>query len=1635
MRIFISYHSPDAELAARMAAALRAHLHHQPPREVFLAADSLRAGTPWSEELARRIAEADAFIFLIGEKGIGPWQLVEWHDAFERRTVTGRPVLLPVLSGGAVAPGLAFLKQVHWLVLADPASEEAIARLLDAATHPSSEGPADAWRHTRPYRGLLALDESSSDYFFGRTEETVRVLEALTMPGRLPILIGNSGEGKSSIARAGVFAALLRQSWPRTDDAGPAVPWPAALGQSRQWGTLPFRPGRTPVRALVEAFSRQWRLADLDPDREALLAGWTRRLLAGDASLAGLMDATAARLSTIGTACPPVFLLYVDQAEELYARADPAEAGRLTALIAEAIGDPRLRVLASIRADFYGHLQRDERLRSVWERIDVLPLNQSGLLDVIRRPAALLGASFDHPALAQDLARQTMARPGSLPLLSYLLDDMWSAMQARGDALLTPSSDVLRLGSVLSRSGDRFLEEHPEEEPRLRRIMTLRLVHLDDHGEPMRRRAGQSECSAEEWQLVSTLASYPWRLLVTGYDPSGAGEPFVEVGHEALLREWTRVRDWLTGEGGQRSFIIWKTAVERLRIRYDNLAAEDRPQALLQGYDLQQAATWQERRPEDIPRADLDFIAASLRAEQELLQRGIRQLRESRAMQSRLLADIAWRRLADGKVSQAMALALEAAPLHVPDWPLVAEAENVLFSAVHTHETLAVRPVISLVGHQGTLQGAQYAADGRCALTWSYDRTARLWDTTDGRLLHTFPHAGVVLGACFSPAGDTVLSWSADGVATIWRCADGERLAVLPHAGPVRNAGFQKNGAIVLTCSDDGTAALWQAQDGTRIAVLPHDYRVRGAVYDEDETRVLTWAFDGTAKLWDARDGRPLAVVTHAEMIHAAWLSRDGRRILTASADNTARVTSLDPGVEPIVLSHEGDVFGASFTVDDRQVLSWSADGTARLWDLLDGRPIATMSHGREPVRGAVLSKDGAHVLTWAGNLACVWRMTTGEQVSRIEHFDRVAGASFNDTGTKVLTWSLDGTARLTAVADETARPLTLQHEKAVRGAWVVPGDATIWTLCDDGTVRAWNGPHGRPGGVVRHDAEIVRLASSPTEARILTASLDGTARISDLSGPPFGRLRHQSAVAGAQLLGRRSEAVTWTDDGTITVWDLNEASLRHRHVGESRIASLDVAPSGSHLAACFADGALRVWNASLEPLLEARDDTGAPFRGVSVAPDSGNIIAWTDRRVRVWTGFGGEVLAEASPHAEIVRCSYSPDREKVALHLADNAIQLVDVATGAFGPVLRHGESLVSAVYSPDGAKLVTWSRNRTAHVWDVNSGARLHELRHAGSVSSVRISRDGAWLVTGSRDATVRVWSVETGEPIAVLRHARAVSRVQLSSDETQLLTWSDDRYAVLWDTQQWRERVKFHHDDPIDSAELSADETRLLTWSGHSAHLWDAVRGDKLLAVGSFGIGGEARLTADGRRLLFWYAKARVAMVMTLWWDAPALIARARTICGPLRPLSKSERCRAHLDSEDCRELGGVTEREIALSGDRLFDYGPVEGVGNLTDFVADDPSLATQPLGIEVVVGEGGVFLFCSHALPDIVSVSCRRATSSLALVRRDGQFRDLGLRLMGEVAQQVPLAEWVQFVHGDAQTKAVYSQRTLPLDVY
>ena len=283
----------------------------------------------------------------------------------------------------------------------------------------------------------------------------------------------------------------------------------------------------------------------------------------------------------------------------------------------------------SLRSDFFGVFQNDAALYDAHRQINVGPLREAELYEVVCRPTALLGARFETESLARDVARRTASESvkdaGALPLLSYLLDDMWTQMVKRGDGLLRLPTQAIELGSVLADRANAFLARHPTAESQIMRIFTLKLATVREDGEPTRRRALRSEFSDDEWRRVSELADQPHRLLVVATPEFG--ETYTEVAHESILRHWDKLHDWLIAE---REFLIWKTQLELARRRWQQTPEASKNDALLMGLALTQAQGWLMSRLEDLSAVDREFIEASLN--RDLLERRHRERLQRRVL-------------------------------------------------------------------------------------------------------------------------------------------------------------------------------------------------------------------------------------------------------------------------------------------------------------------------------------------------------------------------------------------------------------------------------------------------------------------------------------------------------------------------------------------------------------------------------------------------------------------------------------------------------------------------------------------------------------------------------------------------------------------------------------------------------------------------------------------------------------------------------------------------------------------------------------------------------------------------------------------------------------------------------------------
>ncbi|MFL5734406.1 MAG: ATP-binding protein [Chloroflexia bacterium] len=393
-----------------------------------------------------------------------------------------------------------------------------------------------------PYKGLRAFQEADAEDFFGREGLTGRLLERLQEEEpltRFLAVVGPSGSGKSSVVRAGLVPALRRGGAPG----------------SERWLIVEMLPGAHPLEELEAV------LLSIAVNPPASLI---EQLQADERGLARAVKRVLPRDDTVE------LVLVIDQFEEVFmlVDAEPARVHFLEGLHA-AVTDPRSRlwVIVTLRADFFDRplLYPDPGELMRQRTAVVLPLAADELERAIVRPAERVGVSLERELIAT-IIKDVGEQPGALPLLQYAMTELFERRAGTRMTLAAYHESGGVLGA-LSRRADEIYRDLDDEEREATRQLFLRLVTLGEGTEDTRRRVrltelesimgvGMREPSTPDGVKEVAGADKPdalhlvlnvfgrYRLLTFDRDPI-THRTTVEVAHEALIRTWGQLGQWL----------------------------------------------------------------------------------------------------------------------------------------------------------------------------------------------------------------------------------------------------------------------------------------------------------------------------------------------------------------------------------------------------------------------------------------------------------------------------------------------------------------------------------------------------------------------------------------------------------------------------------------------------------------------------------------------------------------------------------------------------------------------------------------------------------------------------------------------------------------------------------------------------------------------------------------------------------------------------------------------------------------------------------------------------------------------------------------------------------------------------------
>ncbi len=660
-------------------------------------------------------------------------------------------------------------------------------------------------------------------------------------------------------------------------------------------------------------------------------------------------------------------------------------------------------------------------------------------------------------------------------------------------------------------------------------------------------------------------------------------------------------------------------------------------------------------------------------------------------------------------------------------------------------------------GHNSGILTASFSPDCKYIVTGSADNTAKLWDVSSGKLLHTiYGHTGWVNYSEFSSDGSIILTVSTDSTVKLWNASNGILLRIIKGQNSnIISAGFSPQGNTILTVNFGDNPQVWDTQSGKMLFSLNgHTENVESAVYSADGAKILTTSWDKSVRIWDSKTGKQLnSLKKQISRVSYACFSPDGKNILTASMDEGAGVWDAETGKLLFTLNGSSEYISfATYSQDGKEILVNSHDETAYIYNSNTGELICKIDDHYGRLYTVAFSSDSKSILTAGAkdDVAKIWDIQSGKLLFKLEgHKNNLINAAYSSDRKLIVTTSNDNTAK---IWDSERGKLLITLENKTDNSAIAFFNADgkeVITQNMDGGVKTWSFDNGKLLG---------------------SFSTLGNIRIF-LTRNPDNKI---------------TELISY-DDKTI-VWDVKTGEKLLEL--EDYVESLNLAtysPDGKTIITCSSHDLTKLWDAKSGKLLFSFFGQEESVSSATFSPDGKIVLtSYQDDTAKLWNTTTGDLIYSLEPHTvSNSPAQFSPDGKTIAIPSWDNSVRIWDTQTGKVLFTLAEHKAFVNfAIYSPDGNSILIGSADKTLKIWDSNTGKIIHTLiGHEGFIREAFFSTDGRKIVSRSDDMTVKVWDVQNGQILNTFTdHAGYLSSAKFSPDgKTILSSATDSKYVV--------------------------------------------------------------------------------------------------------------------------------------------------------------------------------------------------------------------------------------------------------------
>ncbi|MEZ5828256.1 MAG: hypothetical protein R3D30_08625 [Hyphomicrobiales bacterium] len=1114
--------------------------------------------------------------------------------------------------------------------------------------------PWDINTRRSPYPGLVPYDSTYRAVFFGRALATATAMDELKVAAdrSAPVLliVGPSGSGKSSLARAGLMPQFVGSSIPGVDFWRQILLEPATdpiLAFAHHLYACVPELAQSPQRA-PESFAE---LARQSADAAAQAIKW------------GLDRAAESERKQVGGGRLPVgrLLIVLDQLEMLLNSPHRSAVAQLVRALVE---NEVAWVIATLRSDRYEDFQGDPdfvELRKRGALFDLPPPGASEIADVVKGPARSAGLVFEERD-GIPLSKVTAAEVSgadALPLLQMTLAQLFAARKTETLTYAAYEEMGGLEGAIAAHAEAVFATISPSAQEGLDALLRTLVSEIDQDGRltlstPDREAVIAAGASAE---LVDKMTEA--RLLVSA-------EGTVRVAHEALLRRWKRAT---SSPALQPEVIQLRRQIEpSFRTWQDTRLDAD---LLQRGTTLAAAEDIVSKHPGALPAALADYIKRSAEAAERRAERDARRARRQTyaavivAVVLGVLSVAAFRLyenanrnfllalltrtdeyLIDGMPSHAFAMAsalqesdllnralsivglsdaesdeavrlrtiseitapASAVPLRTlfrdnPANAAALSADGTKFAVGYGDGSIIVGRTdrtgqdTKLAGHSSRVWTVSFSRDDKLLVSASTHEVF-LWDLDRGEGQRLCGDTSNYTGVAFDPRGRYVAWSSRDGPVTVQDLATSQTRSF--HDQKATSAvAFTPDGTLLAYSGDDGLIVVrrvddWSVQNTIRTNVAD----LVSIAFSDDGESLATAGLNGPVDVWtvppDGGTSEKTPIPAREEKRWKVRYSPDGTTLAIASWDGTVSLWDAD------TLHHRGTIDGTDERVNDvaysangDMLLTANESGAVRLWDAASVEPmfVDIKDDSRETLVGKYSPDGTKFVAGGKDGMANLYRVNENGAFTfscRVPHADWVINVAFSSDGAFV-------------VSDD-------RGEHGVK----------LWS---SDTCTTIDNP------IKMDDLGVQAIALSPAGNEMAWSTKSGMLWVAPLDGSAPPRqlpAAHTNHVWGLDFSPDGSLLVSGGTDGKVLVWDTAGGDLvRRLRDGGPAIYTLDVAGNGKLVAAGGHDDQIQVWDLTRpdhdEPIAELPALGGSNRLGFN---KDGTILGFgsDDRYVSMWS-------------------------------------------------------------------------------------------------------------------------------------------------------------------------------------------------------------------------------------------------------------------------------------------------------------------------------------------------------------------------------------------------------------------------------